>query len=87
LFSLHRKSDFALSKRRSIETSENLARIYHIPIPPQLDLPIIWNIAQTEDVLAIRFNPKKAQHSLDALRRGLIPYWAKDPKIGYRTIN
>jgi putative SOS response-associated peptidase YedK len=38
-------------------------------------------------VLAIRFNQKKAQRSLDALRWGLIPYCAKDPKIGYRTIN
>ena len=25
--------------------------------------------------------------SLDALQWGLIPYWAKDPKIAYRTIN
>jgi putative SOS response-associated peptidase YedK len=24
---------------------------------------------------------------LDALQWGLIPYWAKDPKIAYRTIN
>jgi putative SOS response-associated peptidase YedK len=24
---------------------------------------------------------------LDALRWGLIPYWAKDPKIAYKTIN
>jgi putative SOS response-associated peptidase YedK len=27
------------------------------------------------------------QRSLDALQWGLIPYWAKDPKIAYRTIN
>jgi putative SOS response-associated peptidase YedK len=25
--------------------------------------------------------------SLDALQWGLIPYWTKDPKIAYRTIN
>jgi SOS response associated peptidase (SRAP) len=25
--------------------------------------------------------------SLDALQWGLIPHWAKDPKIAYRTIN
>jgi putative SOS response-associated peptidase YedK len=24
---------------------------------------------------------------LDVLRWGLIPYWAKDPKIAYKTIN
>ena len=55
------------------------ARIYRIPIPPQLDLPISYNIAPSQDVLVIRFNPKRAQRSLDALRWGLIPYWAKDP--------
>jgi len=37
---------------------EELARGYHIPVPPQRDLPISWNIAPTEDVLAIRFNPE-----------------------------
>jgi putative SOS response-associated peptidase YedK len=38
-------------------------------------------------VLAIRFNPETKQRSLDALRWGLIPYWAKDPKIMNKTIN
>jgi putative SOS response-associated peptidase YedK len=40
-----------------------------------------------QEVLAIRYNLKTGQRSLDALRWGLIPYWAKDPKIAYRTIN
>src|SRR6266705_3679768 len=31
--------------------------------------------------------PKTQQRSLDALQWGLIPYWAKDPKIAYRTAN
>jgi putative SOS response-associated peptidase YedK len=29
----------------------------------------------------------RSKLSLDALQWGLIPYWAKDPKIAYRTIN
>jgi len=41
----------------------------------------------SQDVLAIRFNPKSGQRSLDALRWGLVPYWAKDIKIGARCIN
>jgi putative SOS response-associated peptidase YedK len=52
-----------------------------------IDLPISWNIAPSQDVLAIRYNPKTRQRSLDGLRWGLIPYWAKDPKIAYKTIN
>jgi hypothetical protein len=42
-------------------------------------------------VLVIRYNTKAKQPSLDVLRwvsiPGLIPYWAKDPKIAYKTIN
>jgi hypothetical protein len=72
---------------RRTTAEEELARRYHIRIPPQRDLPISWNIAPSQDVLAIRYNPKIQQRSLDALRWGLIPYWAKDPKIAYKTIN
>jgi hypothetical protein len=42
---------------------EELARRYHIPIPPQRDLPISWNIAPTKDVLAIQFNPESKQRA------------------------
>src|SRR5262245_33462288 len=66
---------------------EELARLYHIPIPSQTDLPISYNIAPSQKVVTIRFNPKSQQRSLDALQWGLIPYWAKHPKIAYRTIN
>jgi hypothetical protein len=30
---------------------------------------------------------RSSGRSLDALQWGLIPYWTKDPKIAYRTIN
>ena len=66
---------------------EELARLYHIPIPKETDLPISYNIAPSQKVLTIRFNPETRQRSLAALQWGLIPYWAKDPKISYRTIN
>jgi putative SOS response-associated peptidase YedK len=67
---------------RRTTKEEELARLYRIPIPPQLNLPISYNIAPSQNMLVIRFNPKRAQRSLDALRWGLIPYWTKDPKIG-----
>ena len=72
---------------RRTTAEEELARRYHIPIPPQRDLPISWNVAPTQDVLAIRFNSKSKVRTLDVLRWGLIPNWAKDPKIAYKTIN
>jgi putative SOS response-associated peptidase YedK len=72
---------------RPTTSEEELARLYHIPIPSQVDLPISYNIAPSQKVLTIRFNPETKQRSLDALQSGLIPYWAKDPKVACRTIN
>ena len=69
---------------RRTTQEEELARLYHIPIPKETDLPISYNIAPSQKVLTIRFNPETEQRSLDALHWGLIPYWAKDSKIAYR---
>jgi hypothetical protein len=44
------------------------ARQYRIPIPPQLDLPISYNIAPSQNVLAIQVNPERQEWSLAALR-------------------
>jgi putative SOS response-associated peptidase YedK len=72
---------------RRTTREEELARIYRIPIPKQPDLPVSYNIAPSQNVLAIRFNPDTRERTLDQLRWGLIPHWAKDQKIAYRTIN
>src|SRR6516165_9995278 len=73
--------------RHRTTSEEELARLYHISIPSQTDLPISYNIAPSQKVLTIRFNPETRARLLDALQWGLIPYWAKDPNIAYRTIN
>jgi putative SOS response-associated peptidase YedK len=72
---------------RRTTQEEELARLYHFPIPKQTDLPISYNITPSQKVLTIRFNPETHQRSLDALQWGLIPYRANDPKIGFKTIN
>src|SRR5258708_8061756 len=46
-----------------------------------------YNVAPTEDILAVRFNPETKERTLDALRWGLVPYWPKDIKIAYSLIN
>ena len=40
---------------RRTTSEEELARLYKIPIPPQIDLPISYNIAPKQDVLVIRY--------------------------------
>jgi putative SOS response-associated peptidase YedK len=72
---------------RRTTQEEELARRYNIPIPKQTDLPISWNIAPGQNVLVIRYNRETKLRSLSALRWGLVPSWARDEKIGYKTIN
>lgn len=54
------------------------------------DLPLIqprYNIAPSQPVVAIRIDPDTTTRTLVLLRWGLIPSWAKDPKIGNQCIN
>jgi putative SOS response-associated peptidase YedK len=49
--------------------------------------PARFNIAPTDPVLAVRFNAKTGERSLDALRWGLVPYWAKGLSLSAKLIN
>ena len=49
--------------------------------------PARYNVAPTDPILAVRFNPRTGERSLDALRWGLVPHWAKDLSMGARLIN
>ena len=62
---------------RRTTQEEQLARLYHIPIPKQTDLPISYNIAPSQKVLTIRFNPETQARSLDALQWG----WEISPRV------
>jgi putative SOS response-associated peptidase YedK len=44
-----------------------------------------YNIAPSQDIPVIR--QQDGQRRIDPMRWGLIPAWAKDPKIGYTMIN
>ena len=46
-----------------------------------------WNIAPTQPVAAIRQDAKEPKRIFGLLRWGLIPHWARDAPIGFRTIN
>lgn len=51
------------------------------------DLKPRYNIAPTQQVMAIKLNSETGTRQLSMLRWGLIPSWADDPKIGYSMIN
>ena len=64
-------------------TPELLATVFGIPKVPLL-VPS-YNIAPTQLVLVVR---QVSDHrTLDSMKWGLVPSWAKDPAIGSRMIN
>lgn len=63
---------------------KQLADLFHVG---DVSLPLFdtrYNIAPTQEVLAVR---QPDGRELVELKWGLVPSWAKDPKIGYRMIN
>ena len=59
-------------------------------IPPDYPTPNLapsWNVAPTDSLPIVRYEPKGGHRTLDLMRWGLVPYWAKDIKIGFSTIN
>src|SRR5260370_34351048 len=59
-------------------------------IPPQRPTPNIapsWNVAPTDPLPIVHHDAKDGARRLEVMRWGLIPYWAKDIKIGFSTIN
>ncbi len=50
-------------------------------------LPPRYNVAPTQDVAVVREGGRGKGRSVDLVRWGLIPAWAKDPTIGSRLIN
>jgi putative SOS response-associated peptidase YedK len=56
------------------------------PLFEGLDGPPQYNIAPSQNVLAVRLGSEGRPEAV-RLRWGLVPSWADDPKIGYRLIN
>ncbi len=63
----------------------DLAVQFNLPEIP--DLQPRYNIAPTQPVPAVRVAPDGTAREMVMLHWGLIPFWAKDPKIGSRMIN
>jgi putative SOS response-associated peptidase YedK len=59
-------------------------------IPPDRPTPNIapnWNVAPTDPLPVVRYDRRAGERSLDVMRRGLVPFWAKDIKVGFVNIN
>ena len=59
-------------------------------IPPSRPTPNFapsWNVAPTDPLPVVHYDAKAGERSLDVMRWGLIPFWAKDIKISFSTFN
>jgi putative SOS response-associated peptidase YedK len=59
-------------------------------IPPERPSPNFaasWNVAPTDPLPVVRYDAKDHKRSLEVMRRGLVPFWAKDIKVGFANIN
>lgn len=63
----------------------DLASYFTVEEPPEEILPPSYNVAPTDPVYLVL--ERHDQRRLQVARWGLVPSWAKDPKVGARFIN
>jgi putative SOS response-associated peptidase YedK len=73
--------------RLSSDVSEIKIRFSIPPGRPSPNFAPSWNVAPTDPLPIVRFDAEAHERSLDVMRWGLIPYWAKDIKIDHSTFN
>ena len=44
-------------------------------------------MAPTDPLPVVRYDPRAGERSLDVMRWGLVPFWAKDINVGFANIN
>jgi putative SOS response-associated peptidase YedK len=71
---------------QSTTSPAELARLFKT-IGPLPNTTPRYNAAPRHDLPIVLHGPGTGQRRLVALRWGLIPFWAKDAKIGYTAIN
>lgn len=71
--------------------SATLIEEFTVERPPTAELSPDFNVAPSKDVYVVAERAERGeegvQRELALARWGLVPSWAKDPKIGYRMIN
>jgi putative SOS response-associated peptidase YedK len=59
-------------------------------IPPHRPTPNFapsWNVAPTDSLPVVRYDAGIGERSSDLMRWGIVPFWAKDIKVGFSNIN
>jgi hypothetical protein len=70
-----------------LRCERNQARLLDPPHRPTPNIAPSWNVAPTDPLPIVRYDAKAGERSLDVMRWGLVPYWAKDIKVGFANVN
>jgi putative SOS response-associated peptidase YedK len=73
--------------RLSSDVSEIKIRFAIPPGRPAPNFAASWNVSPTDTLPVVGFNPKDHERGLTVMRWGLVPFWAKDIKVGFSNIN
>ena len=71
--------------RFSLGATIRVGQLFDLPDWPET--PPRYNIAPSQRVPAVIQNRETGGREFRSFRWGLVPYWAEDPAVGYRTIN
>jgi putative SOS response-associated peptidase YedK len=66
---------------------QKIAELFAVHGPVIPDFGPSWNVAPQTFQPVVRLNRHTGEREIVLMRWGLIPFWAKDPKTGLRTIN
>jgi putative SOS response-associated peptidase YedK len=73
--------------RLSSDVSE-IKLVFSIPPgQPTPNFAASWNVAPTDSLPIVRWDARSGERGLDLMRWGLVPYWAKEIKVGFANIN
>jgi putative SOS response-associated peptidase YedK len=66
---------------------QKIAEAFRVKVDNVADFVTSYNAAPQSFQPVVRLNRESGEREIVIMRWGLIPYWSKDEKIGYSTIN
>lgn len=66
---------------------QRIADAFRVGLPTSFDILPSYNVAPQSFQPVIRLNTETSEREVAQMRWGLIPFWSKDAKIGFSTIN
>jgi putative SOS response-associated peptidase YedK len=66
---------------------QRIAEAFRVGVPPTFDILPSYNVAPQSFQPVIRLNAETREREFAQMRWGLVPFWSKDAKIAYSTVN